>query len=396
MNSISLTPPISTDFLKNTQEQPLNNIGAAFDCFVFKMTICKKNCFFKFAKNMLMARKYLFTLLLAMLTLVSYAEQLYINVRTGNDTNPGTRLQPLKTFQEAAKRVNANNKPEATTIVFSEGVYPLTETVLFSNNKYSLENRLVIRAEIMPDDPDWSPQRMPILAMIVPTIPNADGEEAKGIEIEVSHVTIEGLRFSGGPEYYYIDGKHNRRSYPVWRDGKNLDDLLVTQCLFTGDVDLLPVRVAVLANGHGFVLDHCVFYHCQNPVVFGSAEGGPSLHNAMRYSLVYGAYYSGVWTTQSTADDFEFHHNIIADSGTGWMRDGDHHFSIHDCILTGNTYPTGNGNEGKRKPNPDFLQMENVQTTGTIEIEKNQSKKNYLQLKEGSFGSTVKAGLFKK
>jgi len=103
---------------------------------------------------MLMARKYLFTLLLAMLTLVSYAEQLYINVRTGNDTNPGTRLQPLKTFQEAAKRVNANNKPEATTIVFSEGVYPLTETVLFSNNKYSLENRLVIRAEIMPDDPD--------------------------------------------------------------------------------------------------------------------------------------------------------------------------------------------------------------------------------------------------
>jgi len=37
-----------------------------------------------------------------------------------------------------------------------------------------------------------------------------------------------------------------------------------------------------------------------------------------------------------------------------------------------------------------------VQMTGTIEIEKDQSKNNYLQLKEGSFGSALKAGLFRK
>jgi hypothetical protein len=352
-----------------------------------------------FAKTVVMVKKCACTLLLIMLVLMSPAEQLYVNVRTGSDTNPGTKSQPLKTLQEAAKRINVNNRQEATTILLSEGVYPLTETVLFNNNKYTLENRLVVRAEIMPDDPDWNPQKMPILVMIVPTIPNADGEEAKGVDIEASHVTIEGLRFSGGPEYYYIDGKHNRRSYPIWRDGKSLDDLLVTQCLFTGDADLLPVRVATIANGHGFVLDHCVFYHCQNPVVFWDAEGGTSHHNAMRYCLVYGSYYSGVWTTQNTAEDFEFHHNIIAGCGTGWIREGDHHYSINDCIFTGNTYPAGFGNDptGGKKPNPfDFLQMVNVQMTGTIEIEKDQSKKNYLQLKEGSFGSTLKAGLFKK
>lgn len=327
------------------------------------------------------------------------AEQLYVNVRTGNDVNPGTKSQPLKTLQEAARRANANNEQEATTILLSEGVYPLTETVLFNNHKYTLQNRLVIRAEIMPDDPDWNPQRMPTLVAVVPTIANADGEEAKGVDVETSHVTFEGLRFSGGPAYYYIDGQHNRRSYPIWRDGKNLDDLLVTQCLFTGDVDLLPVRVATIANGHGLVLDHCVFYHCQNPVVFWNAEGGTSHHNAMRYCLVYGAYYSGVWTTQNTGEDFEFHHNIIAGCGTGWIREGDHHYSISDCIFTGNTYPAGFGNDptGGNKPNPfDFLQMANVQTAGTIEIEKDQSKRNYLQLKEGSFGSTLKAGLFKK
>ena len=39
--------------------------------------------------------------------------------------------------------------------------------------------------------------------------------------------------------------------------------------------------------------------------------------------------------------------------------------------------------------------MENVQTAGTITIEKDQGKNNYLQLKDGSFGSILKAGLFK-
>lgn len=366
--------------------------------FCFQNDHSGKDFLPNFARKVVMVKVCFFTLLLVMGVLISPAEQLYVNIRTGSDANPGTKSQPLKTLQEAAKRINANDRKEASTILLSEGVYPLTETVLFNNKKNTLENRLVIRAEIMPDDPDWNPQRMPIVVTIVPTMPSDDGEEAKGVDIETSHVTIEGLRFSGGPEYYYIDGKHNRRSYPIWRDGKNLDDLLVTQCLFTGDVDLLPVRVAAIANGHGFVLDHCVFYHCQNPVVFLDAEGGTSHHNAMRYCLVYGAYYSGVWTTQNTADDFEFHHNIIAHCGTGWISDGVHHYSVHDCIFTGNTNPASLGNDAtaEKKPNPlDFLRMVNVQLTGTIEIEKDQSKKNYLQLKEGSFGSTLKAGLFK-
>ena len=55
----------------------------------------------------------------------------------------------------------------------------------------------------------------------------------------------------------------------------------------------------------------------------------------------------------------------------------------------------GYGN-GEGTTNNDFLEMNNVQLTGTIEIEKDQSKNNYLQLKQGSFGSELKAGLFKK
>lgn len=327
------------------------------------------------------------------------AEQIYISARTGNDINAGTQSQPLRTLLEAARRVNTGDKKESTTIILSEGVYMLNETVLFNNNKYSRENRLIIRAEVMPDDTGWHPQRMPILVSSAPTLPDGDGEIAKGIDIEASHVTIEGLRFSGTPEYYYIDGKHNRRTYPVWRGDDTLNDLLVSQCLFTGDVDIAPVRVAVIAKGHGFVIDHCVFYHCQNPVVFWSAADGTSRNNAMRYCLAYGCYYSGVWTTKETGEDFEFHHNIITGGGTSWVHEGTRSYKASNCIISNNANQASIGNDATGVKTPgalDFLQMENVRLSGTVEIEKDQARKNYLQLKAGSFGSELGAGLFKK
>ena len=348
-----------------------------------------------------MVKKTILFLLLIITVLMVQAEQLYVNARIGDDKNPGTKEQPLKTIEEAAKRVNANKEQRATTIILSEGVHLLTETALFTNNKYTPENRLVIRAEVMPDDTAWTPQRMPVIVTVAPPAPGVGGEEARGLQIDVSHATIEGLRFTGSPDYSYMDGKNLRRSYPVWRDGKNLDDLLVTQCLFAGDADVLPLHVGVIANGQGLVIDHCVFFNCRNPVVFWKADGGRSNHNAMRYCLVYGGYYSGVWTTQSTnGDDFEFHHNIIADCKTVWIRENGstRSYKAHDCIFAGYTNLAGYGIgplSGTDVTSTDFLQMENVSTTGTIQIEKDQSKRNYLQLRDDSFGSVLKAGLFK-
>jgi hypothetical protein len=335
--------------------------------------------------------------IMAISSLIASAEELHINAKTGNDNNTGSQSRPLKTIGAAANRINANTAKEATAIILSEGVYALTETVLFNNNRFSSENRLTIRAEVLPDDARWNPQRMPIITTVIAAAPTpGDGEEARGLEIEASHVTIAGLRFTGSPVYYYIDGKQSRRYYPIWRDGKSLDDLVVTQCLFAGNVDVLPIRVAVIANGHGLVLDHCVFYNCQNAVVFWNAQDETSYRNAMRYCLVYEANYSGVWTTTQTGDDFEFHHNIIANSRTAWIKDDDcaHHYQVHDCIFANNSKTTGNG--GDTAINHKFLKMENVQLSGVIEIEKDQSKNNYLQLKEGSLGSKLHAGLFKK
>ena len=338
--------------------------------------------------------------LLSMVTvsfLLASSREIYIDSKKGDDKNAGSQLQPLKTIGEAAKRINVDTSSGAATIILQEGVYVLTETVTFNRTRFSEDNRLTIRAELLPDDANWSPQHMPIITAVIAGTPTpGDGEESRGLEIETNHVTIEGLHFTGSPVYYYIDGRQNRRYYPIWRDGKNLNDLVVTQCLFAGNVDVLPIRVAVIANGDGLFVDHCVFYNCQNPVVFLSAQAGTSYHNAMRYCLVYEANYSGVWTTSQTGDDFEFHHNIIAKSRTAWIRDdkSTHHYRIHDCIFTGNIKTTGNG--GDEVVSDDFLRMENVQLSGVIEIEKDQGKNNYLQLKEGSLASNLRAGLFKK
>ncbi|WP_294269164.1 hypothetical protein [uncultured Chryseobacterium sp.] len=330
------------------------------------------------------------------------AEQLYVNPRTGNDTNSGMKTQPLKTLSEAARRVNLNTAKEGTTIILSEGTYLLTSTVLFTNDKYSVTNRLVIRAEVMPDDAGWTPQNMPVIITAVPPEPGIGGEEAKGIQPEVSHVTIEGLRFTGSPDYTYIDHNNLRRSYPIWRNGKSLDDLLVTQCLFAGNIDVLPLHVGVIANGYGLVIDHCVFFNCKIPVVFWKNEGKTGSRSAMKHSLVYGGYFCGVWTTQGTnGDDFDFHHNIIANTSTVWIREkgSTRRYTASDCIFTNYNKLAGYGSgplSDSDTTSTDFLNMKNVETTGTVTIEKDQSKRNYLQLAEGSAGSGLNAGLFKK
>jgi hypothetical protein len=147
----------------------------------------------------------LILLTMAILSASASANTLYISAKAGDDKNTGSSSQPLKTLGEAADRINASTVNEATEVILSEGVYALTATALINNNKFSKHNRLTIRAEVLPDDPNWHPQRMPIITAMIPTKPTpGDGEEARGLEIKASHVTIAGLRFTGSPVYYYI------------------------------------------------------------------------------------------------------------------------------------------------------------------------------------------------
>src|SRR5690349_1019324 len=110
-------------------------------------------------------------------SLIASAQQLHVNPRSGNDANTGSPSRPLKTIREAANRINAITAKEPATIILSEGLHVLTETVLFKNDHLSVENRLRIRAEVLPDDPKWNPQRMPMITTIVAGTPSpGDGE----------------------------------------------------------------------------------------------------------------------------------------------------------------------------------------------------------------------------
>lgn len=327
------------------------------------------------------------------------AKTLYVDSRNGNDTNPGTKEKPLSTMGQAAIMVNSRTEAGPTTIKVAPGIYNLTKSVVFENSRpYTEKDRLLIEATVLPDEPEWKPALMPvILSTEDPRKVENLGRltETYSLKIKISHVTIRGMKFLGNPLL------HNWHCC-VSRIGTNLEDLLVTQCMFVGDKDSLNIYCATLATGDRFVLDHNIFYNCHACVVFwDGAEGIPGKANTMRYCIVDGAYISGVWTCQ-TAEDFEFHHNVVTRSEYFWMRkrtENPRKYRVHDCIVTNNKYYSGYGVEsgptGQTGPEVTY-EEKNVIKEGKIVLEKNKKARNYLHVVPGTLGSELGAGLFKK
>ena len=285
-------------------------------------------------------------------------------------------------------------------VVVAPGLYVLSQTALFQNSKpYTATDRLIIRAEKLPDDPSWHPQLMPTIVTAVPLVADDAGEAGSGIRIEVSHATIQGLRFTGGLDYFYKGPKQIRRSYPIWREGSNLDDLLVKQCVFIGDEQVMPLHVGVIANGNGLVIEHDVFYNVRNAVVFWKADGGTSRGNAMRNCLVYGASMSGIWTVQTDGDDFDFRNNVIANSRVVWMRErgGTRHYKAVSSMFAGdeNLAAYGAGATGSiTQTDSSFLSLQDMRLEGKVDLVMDRGERDYLHIRKGSTGSEVGAGLF--
>jgi len=326
------------------------------------------------------------------------AEVIYVDSREGNDTNPGTKEKPLYSIKQAASIVNNSTGSGATTIKLAPGIYNFSSFVVFESGRvYTEKERLVIEASILPDDHEWNPTVMPVI--LSTEDPRKEGNldkmtETYCLKIKESHVTIRGLKFLGNP-------LGNNWHCAVERVGKELDDLIITQCMFVGDNDGMNIYCGALATGDRFIIDHCIFSNCYASVVFwDGTEGIGGKGNVMRYCIVDGAYISGVWTCQ-TRSDLEFHHNIITGSEYFWMRKpGDTiQYLLHDCIVTGNKYYSGYGVESgpTTRTGPEVTFMEkNVIKKGRVVLEKDKKKKTYLHISKGTFGSELGAGLFKK
>gem|GEM_PF-188055 len=329
------------------------------------------------------------------------AEIVYVDSDKGKDIYTGEQDQPVRTMARVAQMVNGAHEPGPTTIRLAPGAYCISETVTFENSRaYASDKRFVIEAAVLPDANDWTPARMPVVISTVPGQGSDAEKHAIALRIEVNHATVQGIKFLGNP-------RPNTWGYSIFRTGKHLDDLRVTQCLFVGDEEALPYSIPVCANGQRVVIDHCVFYKCDIPVIFWDAEGGISRGNAMRYCIVDTADIAAVWTCQ-TADDFDFRHNVITRSQYLWMRAPQNRttYTLRDCVIADNKYDSGYGTaakiSGPSGPEATF-RRENVVREGAVGLVKPVvapealsvvRPRNYLHVEPGSLGDELGAGLF--
>lgn len=335
---------------------------------------------------------------------------IFIHPEFGDNENDGTKENPIKSLFEAASRVNHANGKGAITIYLSEGIYGLDATVTFHpvNWHFTREARLTVRAELLPDDPEWNPGKMPVVVSTMPLNFRPYGNEdplkgaSYGIQVETSHVTIQGLRMVGTPVHERPEEGYVKRNYPIVREGRNLDDLRVTQCLFLGDKHAIPNHLAILASGQGVVVDHCVFYNVKDAVVFWNSDR-PAEGCEMHHNLIVGNYGAAVWTW-SLAEDFKYYNNVVANANVFWIlnKDEKYAFDLSNSMVIGynELVNKGGGPAGfGDKADPKKLKLgEGVVITknGQIELEENPIKRNYLHLKSGSLGSKLGAGLFLK
>ena len=288
---------------------------------------------------------FMIVLALVVLTANGFAETIYVDGRSGSDTNPGTKDNPVRTVGQAAEIANSCTGPGPTTIKIAPGIYGFSESVEFNNTRSYTENeRLVIEAAILPDNPEWKPVMMPVILSIEDPRKQGRLDELTatyGLKIGISHVTVRGLKFLGNP---LLRNWHCCLS----RIGDDLDDLFVTQCMFVGERDTVDIYCAALATGDRFVVDHCIFLNCNACTVFWDGPQGIAGKGcSMRYCIVDGAYISGAWTCQ-TSEDFEFHHNIITRSEYFWVRkriDNPKTYHLYDCVVTDNKNYSGYGVE---------------------------------------------------
>jgi hypothetical protein len=351
---------------------------------------------------------------------------LYVHPAHGADTNAGGKDSPLRTLFEAARRVNESTGSESMTIMLAEGIYALSETVVFQPERRSFSKtaRLTLRAEVLPDDPAWHTGRMPTLIHTMPfPVPptwngNADplGGAANGMLIETSHVSILGLKILGIPVIESPQPGMIRRLYGISRLRRGLEDLEIGHCLFAGDEVTTPFHVGIIAHGNGVDVHHCLFRGLKISVVYWS--GGSGSH-AMRNCLCDGLYGSAVWTA-GIADDFVYRNNLVMNSNYVWTyqsgasaaanaRGGapstplanaqaDNHYEVIDSVFAANTALAGSGTGAKLEYEditPSFLKL--VGTTISdqpIVLEHDQTKRNYLHPVTGSDASAIGAGLF--
>ena len=294
-------------------------------------------------------------------------------------------------------------------LLISAFIFQLDSENLYFNPKnwnFSKKTRLLISAEVLPNDIQWEPSKMPIIVSAMPFNVEKNNEKEiiggsnYGILIQTSHTTIQGLRILGEPVHETPKAGVLIRNYPIVWDGKELSDLVVTQCLFLGNKFALPNHLGILANGSALDVNHCVFYGVKDAVVMWN---NPAINSSMHHNVIIDSYGGIVWTWSAT-NDFKFYNNVISNANVLWIlnKEEKDSFSIENSVIVGyNSYVNkGGGPQGfGENANPEKLKVSKdvvLKKEGRLEIIEDQTDKLYLHIKPGTLGSDLGAGLFTK
>ncbi|MGD9160747.1 MAG: hypothetical protein PVG39_20180 [Desulfobacteraceae bacterium] len=330
------------------------------------------------------------------------AHSIYVDSNTGDDKNPGTKEAPVFSIQKAADIIKSPDN-NIYKMKINPGIYILKSHVKVATEKKMSGKRIVIEAGILPDDPSWTPDKMPII-----TSQAKKGEIDTSYHfvvsflVEESHVTFKGIKFSG---YFYPNAKY----FPVARFNKTKTDLLVEQCMFVGETESSQVQVGVIAHGNKVMIDHRVFYKVRNTTVFFQDSGdGIKTGNGITNSIIYGAN-QAVWTV-SPDKDFKFENNIVSDCRYAWVKDDENaaKYYINNCLVVNNKYYQGIPGKERLNPAPFEISENNLIKKGSISLRliDNDDRPrllgvddplsiDYMHIIPGTLGYDMGAGIFK-
>ncbi len=348
-------------------------------------------------------KKPILTALLVVITqFLIQAQAVYVDSNNGDDSNNGTKEAPFLSIPKAVDFIKNRNN-DIYTIKINPGIYILESHLPISTNKDMTGKRITIEAVILPDDPSWTPEKMPVI-----TSKAMKGEIeyyhwVVSFLIEESHVTIRGLNFQG---YFYPQTRY----FPIARINKTKTDLLVEQCMFIGDSNISQLQVGVIAHGNEVMVNHCVFYKLRNTVVFfQSIDDKPKFGNGLTNSIIYGAN-QAVWTVDDDKD-FRFENNIISNCRYVWVRREQNvtKYRIDNSIIVNNQFYQGIPDSIRLKPEKFEIIENNVVKKGEITLRLIDQDDypllnsvdeplpiDYMHIVPGTLGYEIGAGLFKK
>ncbi|WP_416445743.1 right-handed parallel beta-helix repeat-containing protein [Leeuwenhoekiella sp. A16] len=338
-------------------------------------------------KNLILTSK----LILLSMVFVS-AQELYVSPELGNDDYSGSKESPFKSIEKAVLTANEMTGAGNIIIKLHPGLYSLKEKLSINPVRMFMDStRYTIEALTMPDDADWTPEKMPKIQSISNNNSITQFAHATGILVASENVSIRGIKFLGNPNpmvtYYY----------PVSKENPSLSDLEVSQCLFIGDKESAPIQGGVWAHGPDNTVEYSVFYECRNAVLFFN-----NVHSfTIRNTIVYGSYESAFWFG---SDDFEFifENNIIAHNTNFLVGPKDLKYSsaFSNSLIVDNSGYVGYWSRDDQKVlpinKPNIVERRIIKS-GQVRLKDNSIAldKMHLHLTKDSKGQELKAGIFK-